>query len=125
MNCKSWLKGFALLVVMLVLSGCGTPPPPDKVACSIDEIRMGDTLVIAFSDLPPGAEKPEVRVKVKDDGTVTMPLLGSVAVARKKMGTVEVELQKKYVPAFYKQLTITVKAEDRFYTVGGEVKGPG
>ncbi|MGV3771267.1 MAG: polysaccharide biosynthesis/export family protein, partial [Verrucomicrobiales bacterium] len=35
------------------------------------------------------------------------------------------EIHQKYVPAYYRRLTVNVSSPDRFYTVDGEVRSPG
>jgi polysaccharide export outer membrane protein len=45
-----------------------------------------------------------------------------VQAAGKKVGELQDELQRLYVPAFFKTLTVTVKYEERYFFVGGQVR---
>ena len=114
-------------VLALLWVGCQTPDGPNPKArpsCSFDELRGGDNVTITYSDVPPPGI-PEQKVRVKDDGTLSLPLNQSVTAAGKKIGLVEKEIQAMFVPKLYRQMTVTIKTEDRFYFVGGQVKQPG
>jgi protein involved in polysaccharide export with SLBB domain len=110
------------LAVWLLGSGCqteqlATPQRP----CSLDELRPGDMVTVTFSDIPqPGI--PEQKVRVKEDGTLSLPYNVTVAAGGKKFGMVEKEIVTNYVPRLFVQLTVSVKTEERWYSVGGEVK---
>jgi len=82
-------------------------------------------LVIIFSDLPNGAPPQPFEVHVKEDGTITLSLNQTFQAVGKRQGDLEKEIRDRYVPAYYKYLTVTIKPQDRFYFVDGEVKGPG
>ena len=115
-----------MLIAVLVLAGCETTnQPPDKVACSSDELQAGDLITVTFADLPPANAMPDHKERIKDDGTLSLPFNVSVKAAGKKAGAVQQDIHDRYVPRLYVQLTVTIKTEDRFYSVGGEVKGPG
>jgi polysaccharide biosynthesis/export protein VpsN len=91
--------------------------------CSLDEIRLGDQITVTFSDLPlPGI--PEQKLRVKDDGTLSLPEGMSIQAAGKKIGVVEKEIVALYVPKLFRRLSVTVKPDERLYFVGGEVKTP-
>ncbi|MST94826.1 MAG: polysaccharide export protein [Pedosphaera sp.] len=123
---KNWIAGLGLLLAALAWSGCETTnSPPKEVACSSDELQAGDSVTVTFADLPSDKGLPEHRERVKDDGTLNLPLIGSVKAAGKKIGDLQKEIQGLYVPRYYTRLTVTIKTEDRFYSVGGEVKAPG
>jgi polysaccharide export outer membrane protein len=62
--------------------------------------------------------------RVKEDGMITPPFVGSVVALRKTAGELQRELQQKY-DRIYKNLTITVTGQARSYSVGGEVRSPG
>ncbi len=62
---------------------------------------------------------------IKEDGTITLPLIGSVYAVGKTAGELQNEIYTNYVPKYYVRLTVTVKSGDRVYYVGGEVKSPG
>ncbi|MBI5383366.1 MAG: SLBB domain-containing protein [Verrucomicrobia bacterium] len=120
----NWIGALGGLLAAVFLAGCGTThPPQSRPPCAVDELHPGDMVTVTFSDLaPPGI--PELRARVKEDGTITLPMNKSVVVTRKTIGMLEKEVVTNYVPHIYKQLTATIKAEDRNYSVGGEVKFP-
>lgn len=123
---KNWIAGLGLLLAALAWNGCVNPDLPPKVApCSADELQVGESVTVTFADLPPDKGLPEHRDRVRSDGTISLPLIGDVKAAGKKIGDLQKEIKDLYVPRFYKQLTVTIKTEDRFYSVGGEVKAPG
>src|SRR5438105_7631849 len=92
---------------------------------SIDWLKIGDTLVITFADLPTVMQPLEV--KIREDGTITLLENLTFIAAPKKRGDLEREIHDKYVPAYYQKMTMTVgvKPMTQFYSVGGFVKQPG
>src|SRR5437899_2208593 len=103
----------------LVLMGCrfGRDGAPPDVRTELPGgeylLRPGDLLLITFSGLPvPILDHKE---KIKDDGTITLQLIGSIKAEGKTTGQLQKEIQAAYVPAYYKQLTITVRADELFF----------
>ena len=88
-------------------------------------IRANDLLSVTFNDLPPTGPLPKFEDRVKDDGTITLPLNVKVVAAGKTAGMLQEEIHKLYVPRYYVRLTVAVRTEERFYFVGGEVRNPG
>jgi protein involved in polysaccharide export with SLBB domain len=41
------------------------------------------------------------------------------------VGQLQEELHQLYVPAYYRSLTVTVKLQERYFFVGGQVRSPG
>ena len=91
---------------------------------NIDILRVGDTLVISFADLPI-VQMPEEQ-RVKDDGTITLMQNQTFEVSGKTRGRLEKEIRERYVPRFFRNMTVSViqKKETQFYFVDGEVKQP-
>jgi len=141
-----------LAPIMVVLTGCsttqyavqdmpstndapainGTPVsvPPSAAGSQTnpvgpDTLRAGDRINVSFSGLPgPPIEKHEEQIR--EDGYITPPFLGrTVKAAGKSIGQLQDELQKLYVPDYFKSATITVRRQDSYYFVGGEVKNGG
>lgn len=117
-----------LFLATYIFTGCETlssdpvndlPPTATQVAL----FQIGDTVVVNLSGPPepiPPHEEP-----IKEDGTITMPLIGSVQALGKTAGQLQTDIHSLYVPKYYNQLTVTVKStQDRVYYVGGEVKQP-
>jgi len=92
---------------------------------TMDSIRAGDTLRINFSDLPIVVQSP-MEERVRDDGTITLLENQTFTAAGKNRGQLEKEIHERYVPAYYKKMTVSVlpKSETQFYFVDGEVKLP-
>jgi protein involved in polysaccharide export with SLBB domain len=138
-----WAAVFVLTAAGFLLAGCqhgsskpsGTPPRTTAGAASapampasgmpeLQPFRTGDSVTVIFSDLPT-AFQPFVT-KVKDDGTVTLLQNQSFTFAGKTPGELEQEIRRRYVPNFYKFMTVTInrEAQTLFYYVDGEVKSP-
>ncbi len=127
MTLTRWVAWVGCLVALL-LAGCasdsgGRGGGPKAKPCELDMLRTGDTVTLTYSDLPPPG-LPEQKVRIKDDGTLSLPQNTSVLAAGKKVGVVEKEVVEQ-LRKFYNQISVTIKPEDRFYSVGGEVKTPG
>jgi len=137
MNIKSLrfvIFGLWLCSSLLVagLSGCATPPdvgsldmPPPLTNASLARISVGDTITVTLYGIP-SDELPPAQVKpIKDDGTITLPDIGSVQAAGKTPGELEDIIHNQYVPKIYKHINVTVVlSSDRVYFVRGEVKSP-
>lgn len=94
-------------------------PGPVK---SSESLNIGDLVTVVFSDTPTATLPFEERVK--EDGTITLLLNQTFKVAGKSRSEVEKEIRARYVPAYYVNLTVTVKPQERYYYVNGEVKLP-
>ena len=87
--------------------------------------NVGDLVNIIF--IGPDASSSPIPVheeRIKDDGTITLQLIGSVKAAGKSAGELQREIHDLYVPKYYLRLTVIVKTQDLVYYVGGEVKQP-
>jgi protein involved in polysaccharide export with SLBB domain len=128
-------------MVMLLLGTIGCSTPSDfsyseqesadiaaaaaLATASPDTLRPGDRIEIAFSGNSNAPYAPH-REQIRDDGLFQPPLLGTnVLAAGKTVGQLQEELTGLYVPAFFKTLTVTVRLEDRYFFVGGQVRMPG
>jgi polysaccharide export outer membrane protein len=87
-------------------------------------LRVSDPLTITFSDLPPQMAIPEAKLRIGEDGMVTLPYNITVKAVGKTARQLEQEIRSEYVPRLFNYLTVTVKSEDRWYYVGGEVRNP-
>jgi polysaccharide export outer membrane protein len=87
--------------------------------------RVGDLIIVNFSDTLEPLQPHEERIK--EDGYITLPLIGPVKAVGKTPGELQKEIQEKYVPKYYRRLTVTVKyqAQELSYSVLGEVRMPG
>jgi protein involved in polysaccharide export with SLBB domain len=62
---------------------------------------------------------------IADDGTISLPLAGTVQAAGKTPGELQRIITKLYVPDYFVRLAVTVTAINRVFYVGGEVAKPG
>src|SRR6185503_5875067 len=87
--------------------------------------QVGDPLNITFSGTTDQILPHDERIK--EDGTITLPLIGAVKAVDKSPGELQTEIHDRYVPKYYVRLTVTVKyvAQELSYSVLGEVRGPG
>ena len=86
------------------------------------EFKVGDLVFVTFS----GIEQPlaQHEERVKEDGTLTLAQIGSVKAVGKTPGQLQKDIRDRYVPRFYTEsFNVTVRSQDRFFYVGGEVKG--
>src|SRR5690606_29007284 len=93
------------------VTGEGSQPPSHNV------LQPGELVKIDFSG--PSAPPQAHEENIKDDGTISLYLIGKVQAAGKTPGQLQTEIHQLYVPRYYKFLNVTVKAADRFFIVGG------
>ena len=133
-NLFTWnqLRVFTLVLASLWLAGCGstnTPPTsgagtPARVGGGgADKLRIGDLVKISFSGNPTPPMEQEERIK--DDGMINLQFIGPVTAEGKTPGDLQREIQGLYVPKLYTRLTVTLKTENRFFYVDGEVRSSG
>jgi polysaccharide export outer membrane protein len=93
-------------------------------ALEAEVLRVGDSLIITFADLT--VPMAPFEDKIKSDGTITLPLNLTFKADGKTRGDLEKEIRARYVPDYFKQMTVTVKQQDstRWYYVDGEVRLP-
>jgi polysaccharide export outer membrane protein len=86
--------------------------------------RVGDSLTIIFMDTPTSTAPTEE--KIKEDGTITLILNQTFKADGKTRGELEKEIRARYVPDYFKYLTVTVKRDvnTQWYYINGEVKSP-
>ena len=138
---KTLNRVFALTGLALCLAGCvSTEPDPVFTTnnpttdstngapinlAEVGRFKHGDLVVVSFSGVPGGDLIPQHDERIKDDGTITLPLIGSIKAVGKSPGSLQHEIQSAYVPKFYKRLTVTVKPFEQFFYVQGQVRQPG
>ncbi len=129
------MRWLSLLVLGLCVAGCGGgaagagKAPSGRVQAAragvgqADLLRIGDLVKISFSGSPNSPIEQEERIK--DDGKINLQYLGVIQAEGKTPGDLQREIQSAYVPKLYRRLTVTVKSENRFFYVDGEVRSPG
>ena len=86
--------------------------------------RVGDSLTITFMDTPNVI--PSFEGRIKEDGTITLTFNQSFKADGMTRGDLEKEIRARYVPDYFKQMTVTVKQQEstRWYYLNGEVRSP-
>ncbi|MFM1941414.1 MAG: hypothetical protein RI897_396 [Verrucomicrobiota bacterium] len=140
---RSGLLGLFAALLLAGMTGCGgkkqpAPVPPNAgevgsanaasgagVSSALrDPLFVGDRIRIVFYG-PPMPPQPHTET-IRRDGFITPPLLGQQIKAEgKTIEELQTELHDMYVPSYYKTLTITITAEERYFFVGGMVATPG
>ncbi len=124
-----WTALTALVAVMIVASGCITPGeskpplPPPPAPPTTETFNVGELVLVNFS----GVEMPPTQheERIKADGTVTLSLIGSVPAVGKTPGQLQHEIRERYLVFYKPSLNVTVKWQERFFYVGGQVKSSG
>ena len=88
-----------------------------------DRFAVGDLVRVIFSGITDPIQPHEERIK--EDGTITLPLIGAIKADGKTPGELQKAITSAYVPDYYKRLTVTVTSDRRVYYVGGQVRQPG
>lgn len=108
-------------------AGTNTPvaPPPQADPSMADVLAVGDYLTVKYDDLP--TLVPPYDGQIKADGKITLIYNQQFEAAGKTAGQLEQEIRTRYVPQFFKNMTVTVRpvSETRIFYVGGEVRSPG
>jgi len=125
------LRAACLALILAGFTGCTTgsdtaPPRPSTQGAApaeVDLLRAGDPVTITFSGVA-NVPNPHSE-RVKDDGTLTLPLNLRVKAEGLTRGQLQQKIYDIYVPNYFReQLTVTVQTENRFYFVNGEVRLP-
>jgi protein involved in polysaccharide export with SLBB domain len=109
----------AVLPVTPLPDATGGTPSPNAINSSI--LQKGDMLTVSFSDIPPPGMQ-DVKQRIPDDGRLSLPLGVTVQADGKTGYQLQQEIQTNYVPRYFVRLTVSVKPDERWYYVGGEVK---
>jgi protein involved in polysaccharide export with SLBB domain len=69
---------------------------------------------------------PSFEGRIKEDGTITLTFNQSFKADGMTRGDLEKEIRARYVPDYFKQMTVTVKQQEstRWYYLNGEVRSP-
>jgi polysaccharide export outer membrane protein len=100
----------------------GEPGPAQGVGRA-DVFRVDDVVTVSVGGIAAEVIKDHEE-RIKEDGSITLYLVGKVQAAGKTAGELQTELQEKY-EVYYRNPVVTVKSFQRVYYVGGEVKRPG
>lgn len=141
---KNLIVGLALALVVGLFAGCqsysydqtndaafgpvpgvgGTNSSTNVPTQARDGFNVGDLVRVTLSGIaePP----PPHEERVRDDGTITLPYIGSVVAKDKSSGELQKEIRSKYIEGkiYTEALNVTVSGQERWYFVGGEVRQP-
>lgn len=116
--------GRFLALVGLLGAGCGTlqeAPTREQPRENPNALRSGDTVIIKFAG--PRIPTDRHEEEIKTDGRISPPVIEPVKAAELTAGQLQSQLQGAY-DEYYKNLTVTVNAGNRYFYVDGEVKNP-
>jgi len=126
------VKALPLLGILLgcfLLSGCGggsNPTIPTMTgAVPSDSIRIGDKITVRLSGVPQGDEYIN-EIQVPESGDITVPYLTqSFHAAGSRPGELAARIAQAYRDSrIYTNPNVTVIPEERFVSVGGDVRTP-
>ena len=125
---KQTMACLAVVLGMALLAGCETTGSggfggDGKSSSTVPAyvFKVGDLVIVGFAGVEPAIPQHEERIK--EDGTITLSLVGSIKADGKTPGQLQKDIRESYVPKFYTEsLNITVRAQERYFYVGGEVK---
>jgi protein involved in polysaccharide export with SLBB domain len=138
---RNLFVSIAAIWALLILAGCATddgyttnpgfgatnagpvsPMPGGDEGTKSDVIRPQEKLTIEMLDI---GVVQKLEQTVAEDGTITLPLLTNrVHAAGLKVGELQDAIRDLYVPKYYRRMTVSIKRENRFYFVRGQVKNP-
>jgi len=116
--------------ILLLNFGCSTNDtgttvvnPSIPAATSSAQLRSGDSLTIALQGIP----DPSVNsVQVDDQGSISLPYIGTLAAAGMNTGELAQRIRETYITKkFYNTVDVSVSVTERYVYVGGEVVRPG
>jgi protein involved in polysaccharide export with SLBB domain len=127
---SNWIRCSLLCLLPafgLLLAGCATTDDTNTTAKVFDVsvLHIGDTITVVLEGPPDISNQPHEE-SIKEDGSITLDSIGRIQAEGKKLGELQNDIYKAYVPAIYTHLNVTVKfTGERTYYVGGEVAHPG
>jgi polysaccharide export outer membrane protein len=86
-----------------------------------DILNIGDSVTVSFSDIPPPGIVPNTQ-RIGNDGKISLPYNIKVIAAGKTAGQLQDDIRTNYVPNIFKEMSASVKNEERVFFVEGEVK---
>ena len=102
-----------------IVPGVAASPSATTVT---NALRVDDTIIVHYTDTV--TELKVDQDTIKPDGSVTLMWNQSFIAAGKTPAELQPEIRERYVPKYYKTLTVTVTPADRFFVVSGEVRAP-
>jgi polysaccharide export outer membrane protein len=130
-----FVSGMLVLAAGLLLAGCETTAPSGSameasqvapaqatVAPEVQTLKEGDALRISF----PGVPSMDSTQQVRQDGRITLPMLGEYLVTGKTTDALTKELEELYAPKLVsKEVMVTLVSSSFSIYVTGAVLHPG
>jgi polysaccharide export outer membrane protein len=128
-NAGLWVVALGMILAGL-LGGCQTGQPTYSTLPTEtvgNTFHVGDTVTVTA--IPPSGDPngvfPPVPQRISEDGTITLPLIGSVTAKDRTAGELQKAIHDAYVPKYHPELNVSVKGEPTYYFVDGDVNQPG
>ncbi len=124
LNVFAALNGFLLAFLLLSLGGCqnGGMLPNPAGAFTPGILAAGDIVKLSFT----GAPEMNQAQKIRSDGKISLPLIGEVQAAGKKLSALQDELTGLYKPQLkVPEVVVTLESSTISVNVTGEVLKPG
>ena len=86
-----------LLFAVVILAGCDSlparpgPSTGDKTGPGVARFRVGETVIVTMTTGSPDSDIPVHEEPIKEDGTITMPLIGKITAVGKTTGELQDE----------------------------------
>jgi polysaccharide export outer membrane protein len=123
-NMSRWVVAMGIILAGL-LAGCQSSGPLPNETVS-NTYHVGDSIQV--TGITPTYDQtafPPVVQSVREDGTITLPLIGSITAAGKTAGELQKAIHDAYVPKYFPDVTLSIKGEVGFFFVDGEVNQRG
>jgi len=124
-----WMTVLALIAVGLMLNGCRSSKPDSSFVapfavtdCPPLTVSEGDLLVI--TSLYRNASVTLGEERVREDGNIVLPLIGSMRAAGKTCSELSREINESFRGGSQK-VAVRVSIKCEIFYVGGQVKQPG
>ena len=132
---RKWSVVGSLAVAAMLVAGCAllgsqggiysdpndAPSAPENSGPDI--LHPGEILTVNITDIP--TPMPPFEVRVSEDGKITLLLNKTFTASGKTIRDLESEIRAAYVPSQYLNMTVSLRSQNGFYTVAGEVKTGG
>ena len=121
------VAGILPVIALLLFSGCQSPNtmtmlPAQPVAQGPVSLAAGDVIKLSF----PGTPEYNQSQKIRPDGKISLPLIGEVQAAGKKIGPFQAELSQLYQPQLQNsEVVVAIDAGAEPVYVSGAVNHPG
>jgi polysaccharide biosynthesis/export protein len=113
-------------ILMLLVTACEGPRtssiPPKLIGRTSPALAVGDVLKLTF----PGTQELDNTQRIRSDGRITLPLIGEITAAGKRVGALQDELKELYKSKLQnKEVWVTLETTSIPVYVSGAVGRPG